>query len=180
MTRCPSTEFDGANKSKSNRRKTVKAIRVVCELVVLGILAALFSLGITSKHSIPAVHASTGCSLATLTGPYGFTQTGFFNFAEKGGGGYAPTADVGLVTFDGDGNFTANFTDSTNGKVTTGLSAPGTYAVNPDCTGTLSIENVTSPGETSPYTIVIVGGGTELMAIAAQNESTQTIIAKKE
>jgi hypothetical protein len=156
----------------------VKRIRIVGELAGLAILAVLLS--VTSKHTMWAVHASSGCSLGTLTGSYGLTQTGFFNFPEKGGGGYAPTADVGLATFDGAGNFTANFTDSTNGKITTGLSAPGTYTVNSDCTGTLTIVNVTSPGENAPYTTVIVGGGTELMAIAAKNEATQTIIAKKQ
>jgi hypothetical protein len=158
----------------------MKRIRILCELAALAILAALATLTITSRHTVRPVYASSGCSLATLTGNYGFTQTGFFNFPETGGGGYAPTADVGLATFNGAGNFTANFTDSTNGKITTGLSAPGTYTVNSDCTGTLTIVNVTSPGENAPYTTVIVGGGTELMAIAAKNEATQTIIAKKQ
>ena len=144
-------------------------------------MAALLFLAITSKHTIRAVHASNECTLATLTGSYGFTQTGFFNFPEAGGGGgYAPTADVGVATFDGTGKFTANFTDSTNGKITTGLSAPGTYTVNSDCTGRLTIVNVTSPGENAPYTTVIVGGGTEFMAIATKNEATQTVIAKKQ
>ncbi|HKU25259.1 MAG TPA: hypothetical protein VJQ54_07280 [Candidatus Sulfotelmatobacter sp.] len=142
--------------------------------VLLGIIC------LVSPWQHPKVHASSGCSLSTLTGSYGFTQTGFFTFPEKGGGGYAPTADVGVISFDGAGQFTANFTDSTNGKVTTGLSAPGTYTVNPDCTGTLTIVNVTSPGENSPYTTVIVGGGAEMMAIAAQNEATQTVIIKKQ
>jgi len=155
----------------------MKGIRVLIAVVVLGALASLPVKDTVWKH---AVHASSGCSLATLTGNYGFTQTGFFNFPEGGGGGYAPSADVGVATFDGAGSFVAKFSDSTNGKITTGLSAPGTYTVNPDCTGTLTIVNVTSSSENAPYTTVILGGGTELMAIATLNEATQTIIAKRQ
>jgi hypothetical protein len=152
----------------------------------IGLLIALLTLGTLATLAVkdavwkPAVYASPGCSLTTLTGSYGFTQTGFFNFPEGGGGGYAPSADVGVATFDGAGNFVANFSDSTNGKITTGLSAPGIYTVNPDCTGTLTIVNVTSSNENAPYTTVILGGGTELMAIATLNEATQTITAKRQ
>lgn len=142
------------------------------------VLALLLTL--TKTKVMQTVHASSGCGLSTLSGNYGFTQTGFYNFSENGGGGYAPTADVGLVAFDGNGNFTANFTDSTNGKVTTGLSAPGTYTVNSNCTGTLTIVNVTSPGENAHYTTVVLGSGTEMMAISTDNEATQTVDMKKQ
>ena len=136
-------------------------------------------IGGLARRDMFAVHAQSGCTNGTLTGNYGFTQTGFFTFSEKGGGGYAPTADVGSLTFDGLGNLSASFTDSTNGKITTGLSVPGTYTVNSDCSGNLTIENPTSPGENAPYTFV-VEAGKEMMAISTTPESTQTVTAKKQ
>jgi hypothetical protein len=149
-------------------------------LLLGALFVSLIAVGGAARHDLSAVHAQSGCTNGTLTGTYGFTQTGFFTFSEKGGGGYAPTADVGSLTFDGLGNFSASFTDSTNGKITTGLSAPGMYTVNSDCSGNLTIENPTSPGESAPYTFVLVQGGNELRAIATTAESTQTVTAKKE
>jgi len=159
----------------------MKRIRTVRDFAAAIALVALLSiLGATSKHMARAAYAASGCSISTLTGNYGFTQTGFFNFSKNGGGGYAPTADVGIANFDGTGHFTAMFTDSTNGKITTGLSAPGTYTVDSNCTGTMTIVNVTSPGENANYTTVILGGGTEMMAISTNNEATQTVSIKKQ
>lgn len=149
-------------------------------LLVITLFVPVIVFGGAGRRDLFAVHAQSGCTNGSLTGNYGFTQTGFFSFSEKGGGGYAPTADVGSLTFDGLGNFSASFTDSTNGKITTGLSAPGTYTVNSDCSGNLTIQNATSPGENVPYTFVLVEGGKEMMAISTTSESTQTVTAKKE
>lgn len=93
-----------------------------------------------------AVDSATGlCATTELLGSGGNRITSVqFNDAEKfiwsavatvGGlldTGHALEKGYTELVHHGGGNFTANFTDSTNGKVTTGLSAPGTSAMKAD------------------------------------------------
>jgi len=65
---------------------------------------------------------------ATLHGTYVVSGSGSIP-------GLGPAAALGEVTFDGHGNSTATFTASFNGTIKT-ITVPGTYTVNPDCTGT--------------------------------------------
>jgi hypothetical protein len=50
--------------------------------------------------------------------------------------GLGPIASNGLVTFDGKGHAVNTFSASVNGTIHRGVTASGTYIVNPDCTGT--------------------------------------------
>jgi hypothetical protein len=83
--------------------------------------------------------ADKGCSSATLTGtfPYTNTGTGFFTAAApplQAG----PFAGAGVETFDGNGDVTATTWVSTRGNIFQ-ATIKGTYPVNPDCTGTLTL-----------------------------------------
>lgn len=74
--------------------------------------------------------ADSACSFARVAGNYGFSDSGTVV-------GVGARAAVGLLTFDAAGNISGPVTASLGGSVTrTTLS--GTYAVNPDCTGTAS------------------------------------------
>lgn len=120
-----------------------------------------------------------GCSNATLKGAYGFILTG------TGASGPPPAPlqqliGVGMVHFDGDGNFTQ--TDNIHGSIT-GFTAPdrpgsGTYSIKEDCTGvsTLLIEGQ-APVERR---IVVVDKGREVRTVVTSPASTMvTATARK-
>ena len=122
------------------------------------------------------------CSNSTLTGSYGFKETGFgaraFGAARNGkaGGPAIPVATVGVVTFDGAGNASFTVTQVFNSSGGAFFDAiPATYTVNSDCTGSITIEDFDLH-----FYIVIVGGGAELFAIQTDIGSTLTVDAKKQ
>ena len=104
------------------------------------------------------------CSLKTVKGSYGISTTGWIVSA----GPIGPVADVGVITFDGDGGVSQTTTVSLNGLIIpkrTSLS--GSYEVNSeDCTGSIDLM---LPGPTGPITstshMVIVNHGKELRTI---------------
>ena len=110
-------------------------------------IIALFALA-TLVLAASAAYAESGCTNATLKGNYGLnlngTTAGF------------PTAAVGVVTSDGEGNFSITYTISENGVVTTRAHASGIYTVNPDCTG-----SVTDLTNNLHYTLVVLRHGAE-------------------
>jgi hypothetical protein len=114
-------------------------------IITLFALAALVS-------AASAADEKRGCTNASLKGSYGLNLNG-----STGG---LPTSAVGLLTADGEGNFSATFTISVNGGVTTGAQAVGTYTVNADCTG-----SATDSTDNLHYTLVIVRHGAEGFAI---------------
>jgi hypothetical protein len=83
----------------------------------------------------PAASAQNegGCSNATVAGKWGFTTNGTIV-------GIGPRDSLGIFTLDGAGNLVnGKATASLNGSVTEETFS-GTYSVNPDCTGKLSIQ----------------------------------------
>jgi hypothetical protein len=96
----------------------------ICALVALAMIVA------------PAARADDkGCSVASLKGTFAYTGTGF-NVAANGVA--APFAEVGVQTFDGAGSTTTTFSASANGNLFQ-ISFSGTYTVNSDCTGTMTL-----------------------------------------
>jgi hypothetical protein len=91
------------------------------------------------------------CTLGSLEGPYGFISTGTLIAV-------GPIANVGVITFDGEGNLSQHLTNSRNGVIMP-VDVTGTYTVNPNCTGSWIISN----GNTADF--VIVAGGREVMFI---------------
>jgi hypothetical protein len=87
-------------------------------------------------------HANT-CSNSTIRGSYAYTIHGQV-FIPNG-----PTLLIdGLArtTFDGEGNVTELDAIAANGNGAPGwVSNTGTYSVNPDCTGTITVTNGNQP-----------------------------------
>ncbi len=78
------------------------------------------------------------CSFARAAGNYGFSDSGTIV-------GVGPRAAVGLLSFNAAGQIKGHVTASLNGGVSqTTLS--GTYAVNPDCTGTTTFTELDQNG----------------------------------
>jgi hypothetical protein len=88
------------------------------------------------------------CGNATLTGDYGFQRNG------QNGAGLS-IVSLGFIKFDGNGN--QNVVETTNRGGTIGSANPltGTYAINPDCTGTQT-DNAT--GKVISQLVVVHGG----------------------
>src|SRR5215831_10676316 len=88
----------------------------------------------------PALLGDEQCSLRSVAGDYGYTVTGVRN-------PFGPSASVGTVHFDRDGNLTGGQTLSINGTIVQGEVLTGTITVNPDCTGssTITVSNTPFP-----------------------------------
>ena len=115
------------------------------------------------------------CSNDTLKGVYGLSISGTRPAPPPPSGtpNYVPGTieqliGVGTRTFDGEGNFTqvTNEKGSLSGILFTNRALQGTYSVNPDCSGTLTL---TVPGLPFPivYDIVVASGGREFSSIVA-------------
>jgi hypothetical protein len=92
------------------------------------------------------------CSNATLQGTYGFREQGtIFTQGLIGG--------VGIVTFDGNGSYavSGSFVNQTLGAHH--RTGTGTYAVNPDCTGSIF------PDTGGTHDFVVVDDGNEYFQI---------------
>ncbi len=149
--------------------------RTLGAVFAVAVLATLLVLGTIPKIQVPAVHAAPGpgCTLATLTGSYGFATSSSF-FSRTGTSRSLPSADVGVITFDGAGNFSISFTDSSNGVISQNITDTGTYAVNSDCTGTVTFTTGVN------FQTVIVSGGKEILAIGTDPGSTIIVDVKKQ
>jgi hypothetical protein len=90
-----------------------------------------------------------GCSNASLRGGYGIFADEILLPAGT------RRSTLARIAFDGAGNYTVALTFDDEGKVTHSTS-PGTYVVNPDCTGKLI-----TGGGTGTVEIVLVDGGKE-------------------
>ena len=83
-------------------------------------------------HATPVQDDNQGCSVASLKGTYAFRRTGVNNVV----GG--PVAQIGINVLNGDGAIEfIRTTRSSNGVIEdwTDQQAPGSYTVDPDCTG---------------------------------------------
>jgi len=148
--------------------------RVVTALLALAVLAALAIVTTTSKHSVRAVYAQSGCSVATLNGNYALNSSGFTTHGRgPGKGADVPVANVGIETFDGAGTTSASFTNAFNGAISP-LTAEGTYTSNSDCTGSISLPGV------GTFNTVIIGGGAEIFGIVTTPTWTYTLDWKKQ
>ena len=83
----------------------------------------------------PAVTHARTCSLRGSAGKYGFTLSGVVILAT----GPVPIAAVGRTTLDEAGNVSGTESRSVGGGFAD-ETFTGTYAVNPDCTGTATLD----------------------------------------
>lgn len=115
--------------------------------------------GIFAVAGLPNLHAQRGCSNATLHGAYGFYSSGTVLPART------PRITVGREVYDGNGHLSNTFTVNDNGVVSHNASS-GTYAVNPDCTGTI----FTTLGALQlRLDFVIADGGNEIDFLVGSN-----------
>ena len=103
-------------------------------------LAIAFAIALTLGIA-PQAQAGTdkGCSNASLEGTFAYTVAGSVLAPPQFAGLFA---SVGAQTFDGNGGTTATATVSLSGNILK-VTITGTYTVNPDCTGSMTL-NISS------------------------------------
>ena len=121
-------------------------------------LAAVTALALAISPTAKA--DNKGCSNDNLRGTFAYTSTGFIVTPKDFAG---PFAEIGTQTFDGSGGTTATATLSQNGNIVP-VTMTGTYTVNPDCTGTLTVQ-VSPIGVTVHVYFVIDDSGNGFQAI---------------
>jgi hypothetical protein len=158
------------------------------KLALLSILAALISsVAILTRvqASNPKAQPPTAswqdrdeaavCSNETLEGVYGLSISGTRPAPPPPTGtpNYIPgtieqVIGVGTRTFDGDGNFSqvTNEKGSLSGILFRNRALQGTYSVNPDCSGTTTL-NIPGLPFSIVYDIVVVSHGREFHSIVA-------------
>jgi hypothetical protein len=98
-------------------------------------LAVLVAAGLSMQLAVGAQGAGGGrvCSTQTLRGDYGLVGSGVRGL---GPGASESFATISMVTYDGQGGFTAvGVSHGATTGVREGLPVAGTYFVNADCTG---------------------------------------------
>ena len=150
--------------------------RTIAPTALAIVVATVLVLGI-----VPTAQAGDHdeCSNATLHGSFGFTSIGtLLNLPPPLAG---PFAEIGRQTFDGRGGTDATATASPNGNITK-LILQGTYVVDPDCTGSMTLA-IVDPFVGPPFKadFVIDDDGTELRVIVyTQPGSVESRVYKKQ
>jgi len=148
--------------------------RTIAPTTLVIIFATVFVLGI-----LPRAQAGEHreCSDASLQGSFGFSATGTLLALPPPFAG--PFAEIGRQTFDGNGNTDATATLSANGNIVKGVTVQGTYVVNPDCTGSMTIY-ILPFGTTADLDFVIDDDGEELRAIVTEAGAIESRVYKKQ
>jgi len=142
-------------------------------VTVLAVFATMFVLG---APLVAQAGEPRECSNASLRGSFGFTNTGTNLAVPPPFAG--PIAQIGRQTFDGRGNTRATATLSANGAIVR-VTAEGSYVVNPDCTGSLTL--FISPfGSTVNADFVIDDDGAEVRAVITDEGAIESIVFKKQ
>lgn len=128
---------------------------------VLITLAVALGLGSAASAQNPT------CNNATLKGSFGYSSTGTLLKSYVLPPFAGPFAEVGIQTFDASsGTTSATATLSSNGNIVA-VTVTGTYTVNPDCTGTVTL--LISPfGATVHANLVIDKNGNAFQAIETE------------
>jgi hypothetical protein len=123
--------------------------------LTLGAFLALAG-ALASGSSSPRALADEGCGLHSLSGGYGFAYQGQ---VLPPGSAEFDIAGSGRVLFDGNGGVSGREWASTNGQLAT-LTFTGSYTVQPDCAGTITIVN--DNGRTDHGKIALIEAGQEV------------------
>jgi hypothetical protein len=116
--------------------------------------------------------AASSCSAATLSGnSYGYASHGLelSSDVEAGFpagfpriGDFVPFSDAGEISFNADGSVSGTDNENLGGVFSSGLPIAGTYSVNADCTGTITM---TIAGNNRRWNFVILQGADELIFV---------------
>jgi hypothetical protein len=152
-----------------NAMETIMKRSIITKTLVIAAVTVL-ALGVAPK----AKADDKGCSNVIVQGTFAYTGTGFIAAPSPAAG---PFVEVGTQTFDGRGGTTYAATLSANGNIVQ-VTATGTYTVNPDCTGTMTLQ-VLPRNATVHIFFVIADGGSEIQAIETDPGLIITRVARR-
>jgi len=123
----------------------------------------------TPTHS----RAKNGCSNASLQGSYGIQATGGADIGPIAVGPPWPSiAFVGVLTFDGKGQFAGNLTlrlNTSSGPITQShVPYTGTYTVNQDCTAEDTLVKMLTGGSNTHELILVDHGRSFYLLVTTQ------------
>ena len=147
--------------------------RTIAPATLVIVFATVFVLGIPPKAQ---ADEHRDCSNRSLQGSFGFTNTGTNIALPPPLAG--PIAQIGRQTFDGRGNTDATATLSANGNIFR-VTVQGTYVVNPDCTGSMTLY-ISPSGSTVNADFVIDDDGAELRAIVTNAGFIESRVYQKQ
>jgi hypothetical protein len=153
-----------------NEKETIMKRSTIARTFAIAVAAAL-ALGIAPT----AKAQNKGCSNTTLLGTFAYTSTGTITSPPDLAG---PIAEVGTETFDGNGGTAATATLSSNGTILQ-LVITGTYIVNPDCTGTMTLQVVSPFQTTVDVFFVIDNAGDEFQGMETNSGFVITRVARR-
>ena len=128
---------------------------------------------------VPAAHAAGGYTNASVKGTYGYTVQGQM-------GNSNPLVALGVLVADGNGGLSGSETVQTIGTYAEPQTFQGSYTVNNDGTGTMTLNYPAgptdpnnpdagpTPGAIVKYRFVIVNGKLTLKGVRADNRSFAT------
>jgi len=146
----------------------------IAQTFAIGAVAAL-ALGLAPMTKADDKDEVKTCSNATIKGAFARTDQGFVippNSAPM------PLAGLALMTFDGNGRWTATGSGSLNGNQQPLTTSTGTYTVNSDCTGHYE-PDVAPPGRTGQSFFVIVDGGNAFQILPLDQTAAIICVARR-
>jgi hypothetical protein len=142
-------------------------------------LGAVLVLGLAPLAKAERADRAEGCSNATLTGALSQRGTGFMTSPPAMAG---PMGNVGTLVFDGKGGLTGTVVNSLNGNTvppTGTLTETGTYKMNPDCTGTYTVQ-IAGVGLTGHAFFVIDDNANELQILSTDPGTVILCVARRQ
>ena len=115
-----------------------------------GTVLAILALTLLSTNT----PAEGKCTVETLKGRYVFTGRGLIEALEPG----VQRMHYGFFNFDGSGKFTGKQSSSRGGKIGR-EKLEGTYTLESDCSGTISLFFVGNPRSETRWDIYVTGDG---------------------
>jgi len=151
-------------RTNSGRRRLLGRVLAMAVGVLIVVAAAM-----ALSPQVAAQDEETGriCAESTLRGDYGLLVSGVRRLPPALGGGSERFVATALWTFHGQGTFTQRTGAAMHGEVT-GIAAglnevPGTYQVNENCTGSMSLFVPDLPFPVQ-YSLVIVNNARQVNA----------------
>jgi hypothetical protein len=131
--------------------------------VVLGLL--FLTLAFVFDLFPVATFAQSACTMAGTKGKYGFVGNGSVpqQLPNHGGVQWDPTSEVGIVTFDGNGNVSMTARIQYHGNTATHAGS-GTYEIKDDCTGGATFKDQNG-NVVFNWSFVITSSGTAIETI---------------
>jgi hypothetical protein len=153
----------------------MKRVLLRCQVACLLAVSVFYAQSVVAQEESAKVKE---CSKATLWGSFGYTSTGTLLDSYVPPPFAGPFGEVGRQTFDGKGHTDATATTSSNGNIAK-VTIEGTYTVNPDCTGSMTL-NV-SPFDSTVHADFVIGDdGAELRAIGSDSGVVETRVYSKQ